>query len=154
MRAKFGLLIVLALVGNARISFSESPSREAALVAAVLEAFHSALSRGDGKAAMNLLTADAIVLEAGFEETRADYEAHHLQEDIRFAKTVRNTRSDIRVQVDGNTAWVISRSRAEGSFEGKPVNSSGVELAVLTKTADGWHIGAIHWSSHQVKKEN
>jgi ketosteroid isomerase-like protein len=149
MRAEFGLLVVLSLVGNATVSFSKPPSPEAARVTATLEAFHSALARGDAKAAMNLLAADAVILEGGSVETRAEYEAHHLQEDIRFARTVRNIRSDVRVAVEGNTAWLTSQSRAEGSFEGKQVSSSGVELAVLTKTSNGWRIRPIHWSSHK-----
>ena len=129
---------------------SEASTEDSGPARAVVEAFHAALQRGDGKAAMELLAADAVILESGSVETRAEYEAHHLQEDIRFAQTVRNTRSDVHVAVEGNAAWLISRSRAEGSFEGKPVNSSGVELAVLTKTRNGWRIRATHWSSHKV----
>ena len=117
--------------------------------AATVEAFHNALARGDGAAAMKLLAPDAVILESGSVETRAEYESHHLPEDIRFAQAIPNTRSDIRVQIDGNTAWLTSRSKAEGSFEGKPVNSVGVELIVLTKTSEGWRIRAIHWSSHK-----
>ena len=118
-----------------------------------VEAFHNALAHGDGKAAMKLLAPDAVILESGSAESRAEYESHHLPEDLQFAQAVRSERSDIRIQVDGNTAWVTSRSKTEGSFEGKPINSVGVELVVLTKTAEGWRIRAIHWSSHKVKTE-
>ena len=133
---------------------SETLSSDAGAIIAAVDGFHDALRRGDGAAAMKLLALDAVILESGFAETRADYEAHHLPEDIRFAQSVRSTRSDVRVQVDGNTAWLTSRSTSEGSFEGKPVNSAGVELAVLTKTAGGWRIRAIHWSSHKITKPN
>ena len=98
---------------------------------------------------MKLLAPDAVILESGFVETRSEYERHHLPEDIRFAQAIPNNRSDVRVQIDGNTAWLTSRSKAEGSFEGKPVNSVGVELVVLTRTSEGWQIRAIHWSSHK-----
>lgn len=126
---------------------------ERANVGSAVEAFHNALAHGDGKAAMKLLAPDAVILESGSAETRAEYESHHLPEDIQFAQAVHSDRSDVRIQIDGNTAWVTSRSKAEGSFEGKLVNSVGVELVVLTKTADGWRIRAIHWSSHKVKTE-
>ena len=125
---------------------------ESANVGSTVEAFHNALAHGDGKAAMKLLAPDAVILESGSAETRAEYESHHLPEDIQFAQAVHSNRSDVRVQIDGNTAWLTSRSKTEGSFEGKPVNSVGVELVVLTKTSAGWLIRAIHWSGHKVTK--
>ena len=126
---------------------------ESANVGSTVEAFHNALAHGDSKAAMNLLASEAVILESGSAESRADYEREHLPEDINFARTVRSVRSDIRIQIDGNTAWVTSRSKFEGTFEGKPVNSAGVELVVLSKTAEGWRMRAVHWSSHKVKTE-
>ncbi len=142
--------LVVLLIAGANLSLGEEPAGESGAVARVLETFHSALTRGDGKAAMDLLASDAVILESGSLETRAEYEAHHLPEDIQFAQTTHSLRSDVRVEIDGNTAWLTSRSLTNGSFEGKPVNSSGVELAILTKTAAGWRIRAIHWSSHKI----
>jgi ketosteroid isomerase-like protein len=133
------------------VSAATATADENANVASAVEAFHNALAHGDGKAAMKLLAPDAVILESGSAETRAEYESHHLPEDIQFAQAVHNNRSDVRVQIDGNTAWLTSRGVAEGTFEGKPVNSVGVELVVLTKTAGGWQIRAIHWSSHKMK---
>lgn len=101
---------------------------------------------------MKLLAPDAIILESGSIESRAEYESHHLAGDIEFSQAVPSTRSDVRVQIDGDTAWLTSRSRTEGEFKEHPINSSGAELMVLTKTAEGWRIRAIHWSSHKVTK--
>jgi len=149
MKSKTGSAM-MAFIASATLSFGAPTPNEPAAVAATLEAFHSALASGEGKAAMNLLASDAVILESGSAETRDEYENHHLPGDIRFAQAVRCTRSNVLIHVDGKTAWLTSRSRAEGSFEGKPVNRRGVELAVLTKTANGWRIRAIHWSSHKV----
>jgi ketosteroid isomerase-like protein len=121
-------------------------------VRSTVDSFHDALRRGDGAAAMKLLAPDATIIEGGAIETRAEYESHHLAADIEFAKAVPSARSDVRVQIDGNTAWLNSRSRTEGEFKGRPVNSNGAELIVLTKTPEGWRIRAIHWSSHKVTK--
>ena len=140
-------LISLASVICARTACS-APTEETE-VASTVEAFHSALGGGDGTAAMNLLAPDAVILESGFFQTRAVYAREHFPEDIKFAQTVRSSRSDVHVEINGKTAWVTSRNRTEGSFEGKTANSEGVELAVLTKTGDGWRIRAIHWSSHK-----
>lgn len=134
------------------VSAAAATADESVNVASAVEAFHNALAHADGKAAMKLMAPDAVILESGSTETRAEYESHHLPEDIQFAQAVHSNRSDVRVQIDGNTAWLTSRSKTEGSFEGTPVNSVGVELVVLTKAPAGWLIRAIHWSSHKVTK--
>jgi ketosteroid isomerase-like protein len=46
--------------------------------------------------------------------------------------------------VRGNSAWAVSTSETKGEFRGRPVNSAGAELMVLTRTADGWRSSAIH----------
>jgi ketosteroid isomerase-like protein len=131
------------------VSAFAATSDESANVASAVQAFHDALAQCDGKAAMKLLTPDAAILESGSAETRAEYESHHLGEDMQFAQAVQSTRANVQVQIDGNAAWLTSRSRSEGSFQGKPINTTAVELVVLTKTIDGWRIRAIHWSSRR-----
>lgn len=121
--------------------------------ASVVDAFHDALRRGDGPAVMELLAADAIILESGFAETRTEYEEHHLKEDIAFAGAVQTTHSVLSVQIEANAAWVVSTSRSNGSFHAREINSVGTELVVLTKSSKGWRIRAIHWSSHDAKKK-
>jgi ketosteroid isomerase-like protein len=146
----FSIAFLFVLFVVRSVGAGSVPSDAEAITAAV-DRFHDALRRGDAKTAMELLAPDAVILESGSAETRAEYESHHLPEDIQFAHAVHSNRSDVRVQIEANTAWLTSRSKAEGSFEGKPINSVGVELVVLNKTAEGWRIRAIHWSSHKVK---
>lgn len=142
-------IVSLSIVISIRGETSALPS---GAVLATVNEFHEALRRGDGAAAMKLLAPDAIILEGGSGETRVQYEGHHLGEDMAFAKAMPSTRSDHRVQVEGNTAWVTSRSTTEGSFNGKRIKSVGAELVVLTKSDQGWQIRAIHWSSHKLEK--
>ena len=123
------------------------PSSDSAAVAAVVAGYHAALARGDSAAALALLADDAIVLESGDAESRAEYRSHHLPADIEFARSVKETRSRIGVIVRGDAAWASSTSIAEGQFRGRTVGSAGAELMVLTREADGWRIRAIHWSS-------
>ena len=149
-RTLIAVFILASLVGAELRAGSSSPGADA--ITATVDGFQEALRRGDAKAAMELLAPDAVILESGSAETRSEYESHHLPEDIRFAQAVHSNRSDVRVQIDGNTAWLTSRTKTEGSFEGKPINSVGVELVVMTKTSAGWLIRAIHWSSHKVTK--
>jgi ketosteroid isomerase-like protein len=116
-------------------------------VANVVHAYDRALRTGDSATALRLLTDDAVVLESGGMETREEYRSHHLPSDIEFAQAVQATQSPIRVKVRGDVAWVASTSVVQGQFRGRPINSVGAELMVLTRGAGGWKIAAIHWSS-------
>ena len=79
--------LAVAMSGNAFAAIAD----DSADVTTTVAEFHAALKRGDGASAMKLLAPDAVILESGFAETRAEYEAHHLPEDIRFAQTVSST---------------------------------------------------------------
>lgn len=134
----------LSLVILAAPALAEAPADPAAVV----EAFHAALRAGDAAAVEALLAPDAIVLEQGYSETRAEYLRDHLPADIAFARAVRQERGPASAVVAGEVAWVHAGARSDGEFGGKPVRSQGAELIVLSRTADGWRIRAIHWSSH------
>lgn len=144
-----GSICLLALAAARPV---ETAAEESAPVTAVVDAFHAALQRGDGKALMKLLAPDAVILESGYAETRAEYERVHLKEDITFARAVRSTRSISNVRIEGNVAWVTATSRAIGSFRNRQISTIGTELMVLTESSQGWRIRAIHWSSHDNKK--
>ena len=113
--------------------------------------FHAALASGDRGAALALLAADAIVIENGEVESRADYATQHLAADIDFARGVTVERSRPRAVVEGDTAWVSSVSTVKGKFKGRPVNLVNAELMVLSLHHERWLIRAIHWSSHTPK---
>ena len=127
----------------------QGEASDSAVVATVVRQFHEALVRGDSVAALALLAEDVIVLEAGTIETRAEYRRNHLPADMRFAQAVPSTRGPARVVVAGDVAWITSSSETTGTFEGRPISSAGAELMVLSRTAAGWRIRAIHWSSRR-----
>ena len=117
-------------------------------VADAVRRYGAALAAGDSATVLELLAPDAVILESGGIETRAEYRNHHLPGDIAFARAVRSEDSAIRVVIDGQTAWASSTSTTQGEFRGRPINSVGAELMVLTRGPDGrWRIRAIHWSS-------
>lgn len=137
---------------GARSAPARSDSRwgsDSAAVAHAVERFHQGLARGDSAAVLELLAPDATILESGGSETVAEYRSHHLPADIEFASAVPETRSALRVTGRGDAAWAVSTSTTRGEFRGRPVNSSGAELMVLTRATDGWRIAAIHWSSRR-----
>lgn len=116
-------------------------------VVAVVNRYHAALAAGDSAAALALLADDAVILESGGVETRDEYRSHHLPGDIGFARAVQSQRGPVLVRVRGDVAWASSTSVTQGTYNGRAVNSTGAELMVLVRTASGWKISAIHWSS-------
>lgn len=144
-------LLSLALLAFAASLHAQAPaSADSAAVAQVVAAFHAALERGDSAAALALLADDAVVLESGGAETRAEYRAHHLPADIAFASAVASARTAHALHVRGDVAWATATSTARGTFRERPVQSQGAELMVLTRAPAGWLISAIHWSSRRL----
>ena len=127
--------------------------QDSADVVDVVARYGTALAAGDSGGALTLLSRDAVILESGAMETVAEYRAHHLPADIAFAAGVPSQKTVQRVQVRGDMAWVASTSISKGRFRGRDVNSAGAELMVLTRTASGWRISAIHWSSRARRQQ-
>jgi ketosteroid isomerase-like protein len=117
--------------------------------AATFEAFHAAMKKGDAAAVMRTVAPDAIFLEGGRQEARAEYESGHLPADIEFERAVTGKRGPLTVNVTGEAAWIIAMTEYEGTFEGKPVNFVSAQLMVLTRTSGRWLIRAVHWSSRR-----
>lgn len=145
----YALLTLLASVMTASVVQAQNATSDSTAAAAVVSQFHAALSAGDSLAALGFLADDAVVLEAGGMETRAEYRSHHLAADIQFAQSVPSTAGPTHVRVQGGVAWAITASTTTGTFQGRAVNSVGAELMVLTLDAGVWRIRAIHWSSRR-----
>ena len=148
-------LVVLPLraqtAGATPAKVSTHTHGDSADVVATVERFHAALTAGDSAGAMALLVPDAIILESGGVETREEYRSHHLPGDIAYARSMKTTRKPVRVTVRGDAAWASSTSSTTGESRGRAVNSAGAELVVLLRTAEGWRISAIHWSSRAIR---
>ncbi len=143
------LLAALLLATTMRPAYAQGSAAEAAAVASAVGAFHAALEGGDAQAASRLLAPDAVILESGDRESRKEYLDHHLQADIKFAQAVPTRRGKADVTVSGDTAWAISTSVTQGTYQSKPIDLVGAELMVLSKTPAGWVIRSIHWSSRR-----
>lgn len=126
---------------------AQTASADSAAAASTVRAYHQALEAGDSQTLLRLLASDALILENGDRETREEYREHHLQADILFSQAVPTRRSALQVIVSGDVAWVSSTSVTQGTYQKRPVNLSGAELMVLSRTSAGWVIRAIHWSS-------
>ena len=120
--------------------------------AAVVDAFHAALRRGNTAAALALLANDALIFEAGgAERSKAEYAAHHLGADAEFTKAVPSRLTRRAGGTNGNLAWIASEGRTTGTFRGKPVDRVTAETVVLRRVGGAWKIAHIHWSSAAAK---
>ena len=144
------VLSVALLVGLSGLSLAcSSPAPRDQDVVAPLEAFYGAMKTGDTAAAMKPLAADALFVESGKLETRAEYEANHLPADIDFERQITGKRSPWQVKTQGDTAWVIATTEYDGTVDGAPVNFVSAQLAVLSRESGAWQIRSIHWSSRR-----
>lgn len=147
MRPALASLICCVLtLAACRRPFPIAPDRES--IAQTQQAFHDALARGDGDAAMALLAPDAVILEMGVRESRAEYAEKHLKADIEFARAVPATRGPVLVRQEGDVAWISTTGICKGEFRGKTVETENAELMVLARKNNQWQIRAIHWSGH------
>ena len=141
-------LMMLAAGPGTTISV-EATGAEAA---AVVDAFHAALHRGDSAGAAALLSEDAVIFEEGHVEYgKAEYAKHHLPADAAFSKAVTSTVVRRTGGGDAGTAWLASEGRTKGIFKGKAVNSMTTETMMLRQAESSWKIVHVHWSSHSMK---
>jgi hypothetical protein len=145
-----GVAIILSAVGTDRAAeaIAGQPNGVSGALAAAAS-FHAALARGDSAAAAELLDSEAMIAESGDLQTRAEYLAHHLGEDIEFAKALPSKRTITQAKREGSVAWIVATSVSKGTVNDKPIDSRGAELMVLSRAGSDWKIRGIHWSSRK-----
>jgi mono/diheme cytochrome c family protein/ketosteroid isomerase-like protein len=124
---------------------------EAAAAAAVVDDFQHKLHHGDTQRAAQLLDASVLIFEGGnAEKSRAEYASHHLGADSEFLKKAQVVPLMRTGEANGNLAWIATES--EITTQGaKPLSLVATETMVLEKTAGGWRVAHIHWSSREKK---
>ena len=126
----------------------ETIAPSARVAAAVVDAFHAALRRGDTKGALSYLAPNALIYEAGgVERSRQEYASHHLGADAAFAQVVPGTVTRRAGEAAGGVAWIATEGRARGTYQDKAVDRITTETMVLRRIGGAWKITHIHWSS-------
>lgn len=115
---------------------------------AVVDALAAALRVGDAAAVERLMAPNVLIAESGgIERSFVEYASHHMPADMAFSAAVQFTRESRDVIAEGDTATIISRSRAEGQFQNRAIHSRMMETMVLRRIDGQWRIVHIHWSS-------
>lgn len=118
-----------------------------------VDAFRAAMARGDATAAAALLADDLVVYEGGhFENSKAEYVAGHLPHDIAFMAEIPGETTRTSVRAAGDLAWVMREGTTKGDYRGRAIDKISAETIVLRRTADGWRIIHIHWSSRDAPR--
>ena len=148
------LLLTDIAVAHPDASHSESATKvgvvasSARPAAAVVDAFHAALRRGDTKAALSHLAESALIYEAGgVERDRKEYASHHLGADSAFAQAVPGTVTRRAGEAVGGFAWIATEGRTTGTYKDKAIDRVTTETMVLRRVGGAWKIAHIHWSS-------
>ena len=116
--------------------------------AATVDAFHSALRRGDTRSAAALLADEALIFEAGgVERTKQEYASHHLPADAAFSQAVPSSVTRRAGNSNGTLAWIASEGRTTGTYKDKAMDRVTAETMVLRRSGRAWKIVHIHWSS-------
>lgn len=140
---RFLITVALLCVPSAA-SAQGAPERA---VAEVVHAYHAALAAGDSAAALQLLHPDVVIFEGGHAETRDEYRSGHLRSDMAFASATQRSVTSESAMAWGDEALYIAESRTTGRWRDRDIDSRGTETMVLLRSADGWRIRHIHWSS-------
>ncbi len=143
------LAVAFGLSLAATPALTQSAGTDSSAAKAVVERFHAALTSGDSVKAVVLLASDVLVLESGAIQTRAEYLSHHLGADMKASKGSKAARSVVQVRVMGDAAYVVSKTVSPPTGAEGSTGSEMAELMVLSKTASGWSIRAVHWSSRR-----
>jgi hypothetical protein len=144
-KAYFGLVFGGALLTASQVSFASAATDTVA-------AFHAALVAGDKAKATELMAPESLIYESGYVEgSFAEYAAHHLGEDMAFAKTSNRKVLKQAERTEGNLAIVSEQTETTGTSHGKTFHAFGTETYVLQKQEEKWRIVHVHWSSRKAK---
>ncbi|CAN5195784.1 hypothetical protein BH11PSE14_BH11PSE14_14000 [soil metagenome] len=119
----------------------------------VVDAFGAAIRSVDIAAAKALLDPGVLILESGGAERDRDaYMAEHALVDAAFLQAARQQPRYRRARAADGLAWVATETIIERDDHGKQSTLLSTETMVLRKSAAGWKIVHIHWSSRPGKR--
>lgn len=140
------IVSALAIVIGFKPALAQADETKA--VADVLMQEAAAVEKGD-LAALDKIWAnseDVSVFESGHANYGwNDYRNTHLAPELKEFKNTKYAFSDLKVKVDGKTAWATFKYTLSADLGTRHVDSGGLATAVLEKREGKWRI--VHWHS-------
>lgn len=141
-------LIILAAVVVSCWSVATAQNNDETAVRDVLTQNSTAFEKAD-IATMDRIWANdegVIVIENGHANYGwLDYRNNHLAPEMKEFKNTKYTLSDIKVTVDGRTAWATFKYAIAGELGNRKIEGGGLGTAIFSKRDDRWMI--VHWHS-------
>ncbi len=149
VRSMFPIVLAAALCVAPTNASAQGTRSDSSAATAAVEGFHAALAARDSVRAVALLANDAMILESGAIQSRAEYLSHHLGADMKAMQGSKGVRTVVQTRVVGDAAYIVSKTLTPPSGAEGSTASESVELMVLSRAGSGWSIRAVHWSSRR-----
>lgn len=146
--AALALSIAVALYGFDVSAHVFAQTNEVKAVTDVLTLEAAAVEKGDLAALDKLWANDetVTVFESGHANYGwSDYRNNHLAPELKEFKNTKYAFSDLKVKVDGKTAWATFKYSLAAEIGTRKIESGGLGTAVLEKREGQWRI--VHWHS-------
>ncbi len=146
--AAFGFVMVMIVVGFNFYTDVSAQTDEVKAVTDVLTREAQAVEKGD-LAALDKIWAnseDVTVFESGHANYGwTDYRNSHLAPELKEFKNTKYSFSDLKVKVDGKTAWATFKYSLAAEMGTRKIESGGLGTVILEKRDGRWQI--VHWHS-------
>jgi len=142
---KLTLAITILLFSSIALIAQQSSEKE--VVAKTLTDLETAIIENNSELTGKILHSDVTILEGGGMETKQQYLSHHFHSDGKFLSAIDREKVSQEIKIEGNIAWVTSKTKMTGTYSGKDIDMTSLELAVLKKENKEWKVVALHWSS-------
>lgn len=148
------LAALAAVVGFNFYAQVSAQTDEVKAVTDVLTREAAAVEKGD-LAALDKIWAnseDVTVFESGHANYGwTDYRNSHLAPELKEFKNTKYSFSDLKVKVDGKTAWATFKYALAAEMGTRKIESGGLGTAVLEKRDGRWQI--VHWHSSAPRRQ-
>ena len=153
---KLSITLVLAMAAIVGFNFYSGVSAqtdEVKSVTDILTREAQAVEKGD-LAALDKIWAnskDVTVFVSGHANYGwTDYRNSHLAPELKEFKNTKYAFSDLKVKVDGKTAWATFKYTLAAEVGTRNIQSGGLGTAILEKRDGSWQI--VHWHSSALRR--
>lgn len=142
---KFTYTLLMLFISSIALVAQETNDKE--MIAKTLNDLETAIVENDSEKAGEILHDDVTILEGGGMETKSEYLSHHFHSDGKFLSAMNREEVSKTIKIEGDVAWVSSKTKMTGTYSGREIDMNSLELAVLKKENGMWKVIALHWSS-------